>query len=111
MDRISDSAIVGVTNAMRNLTSLSMLGDVSSSIPQLSDVAITVQNSGLRSGIKGTKNTLSMVSDKLSKNVDPDSLAKGKISLADLAIGLNIDLEKKRLLIQLTINLSVHRLT
>ena len=91
MDRISDSAIVGVTNAMRNLTSLSMLGDVSSSIPQLSDVAITVQNSGLRSGIKGTKNTLSMVSDKLSKNVDPDSLAKGKISLADLAIGLNTD--------------------
>jgi hypothetical protein len=91
MDRISDSALVGVTNALRNITSLGMLGDVSSSIPQLSDVAITVQNSGLRSGVKGTKNTLSMVSDKLSKNVDPDSLAKGKISLADLAIGLNTD--------------------
>jgi hypothetical protein len=91
MDRISDSAIVAVTNAMRNLTSLSMLGDVSSSIPQLSDVAITVQNSGLRSGVKGTKNTLSMVYDKFSKNVDLDSPAKGKISLADLAIGLNTD--------------------
>ena len=91
MDRISSDALVPITGAMRNLTSLTMLGDATSGVAQLGDIIITVQNSGLRSGVKGTKKRLSRFLKENfggSKRITQES---DGLTLADLMLGMNTD--------------------
>lgn len=91
MDRISSDAWVPITGAMRNLTSLTMLGDATSGVAQLGDVIITVQNSGLRSGVKGTKQRLSRFLKENfggSKGITQES---DGVTLADLMLDMNTD--------------------
>jgi hypothetical protein len=91
MDRISSDALVPITGAMRNLTSLTMLGDATSGVAQLGDIIITVQNSGLRSGVKGTKQRLSRFLKENfggSKRITQES---DGLTLADLMLGMNTD--------------------